>query len=186
MYELHAPFQVLRKWRPNPQLDTRQRHDNTPVREHIDVSFLDHGLEDTRECGERYLLQKATTSLVITGFNSEHWTAILLTDCYFHTTNEYNTDTLGYYNTDSEEDGSNQEAQNDGDVPEDFDTEQDMWDPFTIGSTPMEKSENHATEYFLLSAACRMRQVQEESALLVGFLVEKINLYVSKSLSLAL
>ncbi|KAK2016885.1 hypothetical protein LZ32DRAFT_524023 [Colletotrichum eremochloae] len=164
--ESHIPFFVLKRSK-TAKKDNRVTSKNKSIRNTHDLSFLSRSHTRLNNDTTADVLHECHTSLVITGWNLNFWTAWCLNDTYYYEddgNNGYNEDMLlNYVQADQ------------GDDPDHPDL-----DPLSIGNlTADEKSLKDPREYFLLILKFRIQKYKEEWANILDYVEESVCEYVS-------
>ncbi|KAH7029031.1 uncharacterized protein B0I36DRAFT_349977 [Microdochium trichocladiopsis] len=165
-FEYHYPHLVLRRGRGLLE-DNRTTPGNKPLRSLTDITFLRDVAEDTEGLEMDYLYQ-ATTSCLVIGHHSLRWTAYMFTDTYFsvHDDTAMNEESMHLWSEERKESGRP--------------------DPFTFGETQADTPLLNARDFWVNSAATRLRRVLQESSLAVSHICEKIDKHLLDNRALAL
>ncbi|KAF6802195.1 hypothetical protein CMUS01_15432 [Colletotrichum musicola] len=158
--EHHMPCYV---WTsdPNPGRDSRHTTDDQSLRKSIDLSFLS-GARNRRgtTSGSEYL-HECQTSICVTGWNVDSWTAICLTDNFFdiNAADPNNENGLEFYTPENDE---------------------DQTDAMSIGQMMADKfSIKDPREYFFLIVKFRTMRMAEQWHNIAFNMREKVREYLS-------
>ncbi|OBR06342.1 hypothetical protein CH63R_10462 [Colletotrichum higginsianum IMI 349063] len=137
------------------------------IRTTHDLSFLSRSNTRSKDEGISDVLHECHTSMFMTGWNVNFWTAVCLNDTYYYDddTFEHNEDMLRHYHNCGPPDELNP-----------------PFDPLSIGNlTADATSPNDPREYFLLILKHRTQKLKEEWANVLLFLEEGIHQYTIKA-----
>lgn len=158
--EFHLPFLALRNSK-RAYRDNRLKQDGTPLRETIDISFLNGHLHTIGRNDEVDYLYEAEISCTLCGWDHWVWAAYMFVDTYHDSPD--NRKDVQYY-----EDCWNGKEGNPCPV-----------DPLTAGETILDNAIQQPREYWLKVLKVRVLQVLQEWYKVVTKVKESIRHYVS-------
>ncbi|EXJ63273.1 uncharacterized protein A1O5_11594 [Cladophialophora psammophila CBS 110553] len=134
----HLPYFAWRRSSTQPRLDDRRYADGRPLRDMVDVSFLDPRQINGRDC-----LHEAQISCVVAGLDDHRWVAYCFVDTYFDGEDEWRESVVEYHRDRESEYGFNA-------------------DPLTYGNVDADMPIRDPREYFLRVLEHRLYQVRRE------------------------
>ncbi|KAK1593690.1 uncharacterized protein LY79DRAFT_177190 [Colletotrichum navitas] len=166
-FESHIPFFVL-KTSTAAKMDNRMNSKSKPLRKTHDLSFLSRSRNRLHNDTTAAALHECHTSMVITGWNLNFWTAWCLNDTYYYDDDGNdccNEDMLLYYVKPDKNDDDN----------DDDDSGHDL-DPLSIGNLSANgTSPEDPREYFLLILKFRMQKYKEEWANILHYVNDSVS-----------
>ncbi|KAK1980073.1 hypothetical protein LZ30DRAFT_147188 [Colletotrichum cereale] len=163
-FESHIPFFVLKR-STSPKKDNRMTSKSKPIRKTHDLSFLSRSHTRLEMDTASDVLHECHTSMVMTGWNLNFWTAWCLNDTYYYDDDGNdcnNEDMLLHYVK--------------GDQDDEF--SHDL-DPLSIGKLSADHtSPKDPREYFLLVLRFRIQKYKEEWANILHYMNESVCQYL--------
>ncbi|KAK2051806.1 hypothetical protein LY76DRAFT_673520 [Colletotrichum caudatum] len=165
-FEAHIPFFVLKRGTVT-KMDNRMTSQSNPIRKTHDLSFLSRSRTRLNNDTTADVLHECHTSVVMTGWNLDFWTAWCLNDTYYYDDDNngcYNEDMLSYYVKADQSD-------------EDYDFSHEL-DPLSIGNLFADRaSPKDPRDYFLLILKFRIQKCKEEWANILHSVDESVSQY---------
>ncbi|KAK2037336.1 hypothetical protein LZ31DRAFT_481479 [Colletotrichum somersetense] len=170
-FEAHIPFFVLKR-STTAKRDNRMTSKRKPIRKTHDLSFLSRSRTRPNNETTSDVLHECHTSVVITGWNRDFWTAWCLNDTYYYDDddNDYSNEDMLLYYVKTDQDDENDD---------DYDMSHKL-DPLSIGNIFADRlSPRDPRDYFLLILKFRIQKYKEEWANIFHHVNESITQYVS-------